>query len=212
MKAFKLLAITLLLTGCIQTASAQFDDVINQGNTNTVVNSMNNKPIDNTNSQPCWMGDTKDYFAASGRIAIQTGGDHESNYTIEVNKLLNTLRQQIKQKVGGKYKAIMRDYFDQLDVDANSTVASHIESAGEEAIDNYLKETQEVCRQLTAPDEIGIQYIYIGITLSKEKLAEAMVNGVKESKIIPNDIRDKVRQNEDSFRESTLKSFSEMEE
>ena len=212
MKALKILVVAFLLTSFFQTACAQFDDVINQGNVNTVTSGINNKPIDQTKSQPCWMGDTKDYFAASGRIAIMSGGKYESNYTIEINKLLNTLRQQVKQKVGGKYTAIMRDYFDQLDVDANSTVASHIESAGEEAVDAYLNETKEACRQLSDPDDSGKQYIYIGITVSKEKLAEAMVNGVKESKTIPNDVRDKVRQNEDKFRESAFKSFNETEE
>ena len=212
MKAYKILTMAFLLMGCLQMANAQFDDVINSGNANTVKEGMSKKPIEQTNSQPCWMGDTKDYFAASGRIAIQAGGDNESNYTIEVNKLLNTLRQQVKQKVGGKYTAIMRDYFDQLDVDANSAVASHIESAGEEAIDAYLNETKEACRQLSEPNDVGKQYIYIGITVSKEKLAEAMINGVKESKTIPNDVRDRVRQNEQNFRESTLKSFNDMGE
>lgn len=212
MKALKILVVALMLTSCFQNACAQFDDMINQGNVNTVTSGINNKPIDQTKSQPCWMGDTKDYFAASGRIVIMAGGEYESNYTIEINKLLNTLRQQVKQKVGGKYTAIMRDYFDQLDVDANSAVASHIESAGEEAVDAYLNETKEACRQLTDPDDSGKQYIYIGITVSKEKLAEAMVNGVKESKTIPDDVRDKVRQNEKDFRESALKSFSEMRE
>lgn len=211
MKALKILVIAFLLTSYFQTVRAQFDDVINKGNVNTVTSGINNKPIDQTKSQPCWLGDTKDYFAASGRIVIHTGGPNKSNYTDEINKLLNTLRQQVKQKIGGRYTAIMRDYFDQLDVDDNSTMASHIESAGEEAIDAYLNETQEVCRQLTDPDDndSGDQYVYIGITVSKEKLAEAMVNAVKESKNIPDDVRDKVRQNEDKFRKSTIGHFNE---
>lgn len=212
MKTFKFFATVLLMIIFSQTASAQFDDIIHQGNAETVQGAKGKQPIHNTKFQPCWLGDEDDYYAASGRIAIQTGGNNESNYTNEVNQLLNTLRQQVKQKVGGRYTAIMRDYFDQLDVDANSAVASHIESAGEEAIDKLLNETKEACRQLTEPDDGGKQYIYIGITVTKEKLAEAIVNGVKESKTIPNDVRDRVRQNEQNFRESTLKSFNDMGE
>lgn len=192
-------------------AHAQFDKELHNINTQKVVRYSNNDDIEETASQPCWLADNDEYFAASGFFRIKAGGNGERDYTIEFNKQLNSLRQQVKMKIGGHYRSIMRDYFDQLDVDSRSSVASHIESAGEEAIDKLLNDSKEACRQRSEKvDESGFVTWYMGITVSKQEIAQAIVDGVEESKEIPENVKKEVRQNEEKFRESALKSFSEM--
>ncbi len=194
----------------IPNANAQFDNELKNANAKKVVNYANNDDDEETTSQPCWLADNDEYFAASGYFRIKAGGDSERDYTIEFNKQLNSLRQQVKMKIGGHYRSIMRDYFDQLDVDSRSSVASHIESAGEEAIDKLLNDSKEACRQMGKVDESGYRMIYMAITVVKKEIAQAIVDGVEESKDIPESVKKEVRQNEEKFRESALKSFSDM--
>lgn len=192
-------------------ANAQFDNELHKVNTKKIVKQAENDAIEETASQPCWIADNDDYFAASGFFRIKAGGDGERDYTIEFNKQLNSLRQQVKMKIGGHYRSIMRDYFDQLDVDSRSNVASHIESAGEEAVDKLLNDSKEACRQRSEKmDESGMVTWYMGITVSKKEIAQAIVKGIEESKDVPENVKKEVRQNEEKFRESALKSFSEM--
>lgn len=194
----------------IPNANAQFDNELKNANAKKVVNYANNDDDEETTSQPCWLADNDEYFAASGYFRIKAGGDSERDYTIEFNKQLNSLRQQVKMKIGGHYRSIMRDYFDQLDVDSRSSVASHIESAGEEAIDKLLNDSKEACRRMGKVDESGYRMIYMAITVVKKEIAQAIVDGVEESKDIPESVKKEVRQNEEKFRESALKSFSDM--
>ncbi len=191
-------------------ANAQFDQELHQVAKERLVQQANNDADEETTSQPCWIADNDEYFAASGYFRIKYKGDGERDFTIEYNKQLNTLRQQVKMKIGGHYRSIMRDYFDQLDVDSRSSVASHIESAGEEAIDKVLNDSKEACRQMGKVDESGYRFIYMAITVSKKEVAQSIVEGVEESKDIPESVKKEVRQNEAKFRESALKSFSEM--
>lgn len=198
--------------GLIPSANAQFDGSLHQKNEENVIRQANNPALEKTESMPCWIADNDEYFAASGFFRVKMGGNKngERDYTIEFNKQLNTLRQQIKMKIGGHYRSIMNDYFDQLDVDSRSSVASHIESAGEEAIDKMLNDSKEACRQAGEMEESGYQRWYLGITVVKKEIAQAIVDGVKESNDIPENVKNEVRRNEEKFRETALKSFNDM--
>ena len=211
MKKINYIALGILFVfGLTLSANAQFDNELNEVNKRRVVGYANNDDVEDTKSQPCWIADNDEYFAASGYFRIKAGGNNERDYTIEFNKQLNSLRQHVKMKIGGHYRSIMRDYFDQLDVDSRSSVASHIESAGEEAIDKLLNDSKEACRQMGEVDESGHRMIYMAITVSKKEIAQAIVDGVEEEKGIPENIKREVRQNVEKFRESALKSFREM--
>ncbi|MBR1834682.1 MAG: hypothetical protein IJ785_04160 [Bacteroidales bacterium] len=192
-------------------AKAQFDDELKEIAKQKLVQQANNEALEETVSQPCWLPDNDEYFAASGFFRVKTGGNGERDYTIEFNRQLNSLRQQVKMKIGGHYRSIMRDYFDQLDVDSRSSVASHIESAGEEAIDKLLNDTKEVCRQKSKEvDEAGYVTWYLSMTVSKKEIAKSIIDGIENDKDIPENVKKEVRQNEEKFRETALKSFSEL--
>lgn len=163
--------------------------------------------IQETYLQPCQRYDDNEYYAASGFIRVKAGGEGEKDFTLLINKELNSLRQQVKSKVGGKYKSVVRDYFDQMDIDSKSTEASHIESAGEQIIDQFLNDTEEDCRELGPIDDSGFQNIYIGILVRKVELVEKLVDGLENNNSIPSNEKEQLRKNEDAFRESAFKAF-----
>ncbi|MGM9805983.1 MAG: hypothetical protein ACI3Z7_06065 [Candidatus Aphodosoma sp.] len=160
-----------------------------------------------TTRQPCMRYDDDEYYAASGFMRIKAGGDGERDFAIVATKLLGSLRQQVKQKIGGRYKAVVRDYFDQMDIDDKSTAASHIESAGEQIIDIYLNDTEEDCRQFGPIDEAGYRHLYIGILVRKAELVNQIVDGLEKSNTLPVDLKDQIRANEKAFRESAFRQF-----
>lgn len=169
----------------------------------------NLRQTEETTDQPCMRYDDDEYFAGSGFTRVNAGIEGERDYTIVINKLLNSVRQQVKQKIGGKYKAVVRDYFDQMDYGDKSSAASHIESAGEEVIDRFLGDTEEDCRTFGEVDDRGYQNIYIGILVKKTDLVDALLDGIEESKDVPADIKQQVRQNEKAFRDSAFKIFEQ---
>ena len=169
----------------------------------------NLRQTEETTIQPCMRYDDEEYFAGSGYTRVKAGGDGERDYTLVINKLLNSVRQQVKQKIGGKYKAVVRDYFDQMDYGDKTSAASHIESAGEEVIDRFLGDTEEDCRTFGEVDDAGYQNIYIGILVKKTELVNSLLEGIEEDKDVPADIRQQVRQNEKAFRDSAFKIFEQ---
>jgi len=169
----------------------------------------NLRQTEETTIQPCMRYDDDEYFAGSGYTRIKAGGDGERDYTLVINKLLNSVRQQVKQKIGGKYKAVVRDYFDQMDYGDKTAAASHIESAGEEVIERFLGDTEEDCRTFGEIDDAGYQNIYIGILVKKSDLVNSLLEGIEESNDVPADIRQQVRQNEKAFRDSAFKIFEQ---
>lgn len=160
-----------------------------------------------TEVQPCQRYDDNEYFAASGFIRIKAGGDGEKDYTLLINKELNSLRQQVKSKIGGKYKEVVRDYFDQMDLDAKSSEASHIESAGEQVIDQILNDTEEDCREFGPIDDAGYQNMYIGILVRKVQIVNQLIDNLENNSNIPVDEKEQLRKNENAFRESAFKVF-----
>jgi len=162
---------------------------------------------ESTSIQPCQRYDDNEYYAASGFIRIKAGGDTEKDFTLLFNRELNTLRQQVKSKIGGRYKAVVRDYFDQMDIDAKSSEASHIESAGEQVIDQILNDTEEDCREFGPVDDAGYQNVYIGILVRKVQLVEQIIDGLENNNNIPANEKEQLRKNEDAFRESAFKVF-----
>ena len=162
---------------------------------------------ENTNLQPCQRYDDNEYYAASGFFRIKAGGVGEKDFTLLFNKELNSLRQQVKSKIGGKYKEVVRDYFDQMDIDAKSTEASHIESAGEQIIDQILNDTEEDCREFGPVDDGGYQNVYFGILVRKVQLVEKIIDGLEKDSNLPANEREQLRKNESAFRESAFKVF-----
>lgn len=155
----------------------------------------------NTHEMPCQMYDNDEWFFAT------------AYYTFPISKMnnapthcLRAARQQMEQKLKGLYKAVIRDYFDQMDIDAQSSDASHIESAGDQVITEMLNDTYEVCRKQTDPNDAGIIYMYMSIKMSKKQVVNKLTNAVsKES-------ASRVRFDEQKFREDAFKVFEKSNE
>ena len=207
MRTIRFFVISLLMIANIQSLYAQS----NRNGRNDRLREQENdlRQTEKTTIQPCMRYDDDEYFAGSGYTRVKAGGEGERDFTLVINKLLNSVRQQVKQKIGGKYKAVVRDYFDQMDYGDKSSAASHIESAGEEVIDRVLGDTEEDCRTFGEIDDAGFQNIYIGILVKKSDLVNSLIEGLENDKDVPSDIRQQVRQNEKAFRDSAFKIFEQ---
>ena len=207
MRTIRFFVVSLLMVVGIQSLCAQSN---RSGRNDRMRDRESNlRQTEETTIQPCMRYDDDEYFAGSGYTRVKAGGDGERDYTLVINKLLNSVRQQVKQKIGGKYKAVVRDYFDQMDYGDKTSAASHIESAGEEIIDSYLGNTEEDCRTFGEVDDAGYQNIYIGILVKKSDLVNSLLEGIQEDDDVPADIKQQVRQNEKAFRDSAFKIFEQ---
>ena len=147
---------------------------------------------------PCTLFDSKQWYTAfNSKSGIK--GDPKL-----ANTLLAVCQQQLKMKVKGRYQAVIRDYFDQMDVNSASIETSHIEGAGDYIIDQFLNDTEEYCRLTSDPDEeTGRIIMYMSIRVNKKELVDKLATGLSQDKEL------KVRFNEEKFREKAMKVFQE---
>ena len=155
--------------------------------------------------QNCFLPDDDEYYTASGMMRVKMGGNDmgEKDFTIQKNKLLETCQQQLQMKFKGSYKAVVRDYFVQMDIDSKSSVASKIESAGEKIIEQVINDTEAVCEEYGEMDETGYAMLYMGIQMRKSAVVEQIAKGLSGDEQL------KVRFDEEKFRESAFKVFEQ---
>ncbi|GHT07654.1 hypothetical protein AGMMS49525_16830 [Bacteroidia bacterium] len=154
---------------------------------------------------PCMMYDDAEWYVASGVSRINM----KDLNTTAINKLLSECQQQLKLKIKGSYKSVVHDYLDQMDLNAKSSVGSHIESAGEMIIEQLLDDTREDCREQSPVEDDGFISLYMGIMVKKADIVDKLAKGLAESNNLSQSEKDLVRKNEDKFRESAFKVFDQ---
>lgn len=147
---------------------------------------------------PCRIADDDEWFYAT----IQRQFKH-SRMNTAPTATLRSAQLLMRQKLSSIYRAVLRDYFDQMDTEEGSYANQHIESAGDLVIKATINETYEICRKQTRPDENGNVVMYMTVKVSKKKFAKDLVNKISE------DEQMKVRFNEKKFRDSAFKVFEE---
>lgn len=148
---------------------------------------------------PCQSYDDDEWFYATGVKRFKV---NQTNLT--PTTLLRSTRQQLLQKLQGKYQQVIDDYFDQMETEDGEYARQHIESAGRQVINQLINETYEVCRKQTQiPDAEGFLTMYMAIKVSKKEVIEKTINKIDEDQQL------KVRFNEKQFRDSAFKVFQE---
>ena len=151
---------------------------------------------------PCQSYDDADWFYATG---VKRFKPNQINLT--PTTLLRSTRQQLLQKLQGKYQQVIDDYFDQMETEDGEYARQHIESAGRQVINQLINETYEVCRKQTQlPDGEGFLTMYMAIKVSKKEVVEKTVDKISEEQEM------KTRFNEKKFRDSAFKVFEEKNE
>lgn len=195
----------MAITCCMQIAFAQatdYDKKLAEIRARTAVaNAINDVDLNtieekaNTLETPCSLFDDANWYTAFNQKNGHPGDPQLAN------SLLRTCQQQLRDKLAGKVQAITSTYFDQMDIDGNSSAAEHIEGATQTAVEQAINETQEYCRRQSLPNEQGEIIMYMSIRIKKQDLIQAMENG------IANDKEAKVRFNEKQFRDAAFKVF-----
>lgn len=150
---------------------------------------------------PCWMADDDEWFYATAQRQFK-----QSSMNTAPTATLRSAQLQMRQKLQSMYRAVLRDYFDQMSTDEGSYANEHIESAGDLVVKTAINETYEVCRKQTRPDENNNVIMYVTIKVSKKKFADNMVKQLSEDEQL------KVRFNEKMFRDSAFKVFEKSNE
>lgn len=148
--------------------------------------------------KPCTLYDDDQWYTAfNEKIGVE--GDPQL-----ANSLLRTCQQQLKDKLAGKVQAITSTYFDQMDIDGESTAAEHIEGASQMIVEQMINETREYCRrERPSIYEEGKIILYMSIRVKKQEIIQEIVEGIKD------DAQAKTRFNEQKFREAAFKVFDE---
>ncbi|MBR1834683.1 MAG: hypothetical protein IJ785_04165 [Bacteroidales bacterium] len=147
---------------------------------------------------PCWMADDDQWFYATIQRQFK-----QSSMNTAATATLRSAQMLMRQKLSSVYRAVLRDYFDQMDIEEGSYANQHLESAGDLVIKATINETYEVCRKQTRPDENGNVTMFMTIKVSKKKFANDLVQKISDDEQL------KVRFNEKTFRDSAFKVFEE---
>jgi hypothetical protein len=145
---------------------------------------------------PCWKADDPDWY--TGTVSRRS----KSPNTLATS-CLRAARQNLQQKIRGALKQVTRDYFDQMDINEESTEASHIESASDYIVNQFLNDLEEVCRKQTPADEQGYVVMYMGVRVSKKALVDKLATELSKDKQL------ELRFNEKTFRDDAMKTFSQ---
>ena len=142
------------------------------------------------------MADDDEWFYATIQRQFK-----QSSMNTAPTATLRSAQMLMRQKLSSVYRAVLRDYFDQMDTEEGSYANQHLESAGDLVIKATINETYEVCRKQTRPDENGNVIMYMTIKVSKKQFAKDLVKKISEDEQL------KVRFNEKQFRDSAFKVF-----
>ena len=203
-----LVAILMLLICTTQIAYGQTSNDIDFDYLNQVAAATNHLN-QNAHEKPCTLYDDDQWYRRYHRNPRRAGTAFNEKLGVEgdpqlANTLLRTCQQQLKDKLAGRVQGITTSYFDQMDIDGNSTAAEHIEGATQLAVDQLINETQEYCRrERPAIYEKGKIILYMSIRVKKTDILAAMEEAMQS------DSESKVRYNEQKFREAAFKVFNE---
>jgi hypothetical protein len=147
---------------------------------------------------PCFQPDDDEWY--TGTVARRSPVGRTNTLA---TACLRAARQNLQQKIKGRLKQVTRDYFNQMDIDEGSNEASHIESASDYIVDQFMNDMLETCRKITQPDAQGMVTMYIGVKISKAALVDNLANGLSKDKQL------ELRFEEKTFRDDAFKVFSE---
>jgi len=156
------------------------------------------KSQDYVSDMPCTMYDDDEWFYATGVRQFK-----QSSINTAPTATLRSTQLQMRQKLQSVYRAVLRDYFDQMNTDAGSYANEHLESAGDLVIKSVINETYEVCRKQSPVDEKGNIRMYMAIKVSKKQFIKELVQQISKDKEL------EVRFNEKQFRDSAFKVFEQ---
>ncbi|MBO7496235.1 MAG: hypothetical protein J6T98_06745 [Salinivirgaceae bacterium] len=123
---------------------------------------------------PCQVYDDANYFRASGTA---TNINQQNARTAA----LNAAKSMINQKLGGTIKGITTDYQRSLAGNAQQEdIARLIEGELQMAVERTLNDAEQICEKMFRTDA-GNYESWIGIQISKKKLAAEMEKGLSEN-------------------------------
>lgn len=154
-------------------------------------------PFGRVSEVPAAEYDTETYFGATGIAS----GPKARMGDIQLAALANA-QNMIRQKMQHAYKGMVRDYMESFGNGVGTDYRSKLERGGDQIIDVVVNDTQASKGPLFSDvDEKGNVTCFIGIRVSKKRIAEQIANFVSEDEEM------RIRFDEHKFREEMEKAF-----
>ena len=144
----------------------------------------------------CYSKDDAEWFTANNQMRGKRGDEKLTNM------LLRACREQLFDKLQRLVKQVTTGYFDQMDINGNSSEAEHIEGASMTTVEQYVNALEDYCqKEATYVDDNGNVslheeiILYMTIRASKKDIINAVNNAIK------NDAIANTHYNEEKFRQ-----------
>ncbi|MDR0834971.1 MAG: hypothetical protein LBN11_00090 [Tannerella sp.] len=155
-----------------------------------VSNSRNSSnPFGGAFEAPCAMYDDDEYFAATGIAS----GPATQKGTLQRTALSNG-QAMIRQKMQHAYEGVVKDYFEHIGANKGSDVETQTIGGGNQIIMGIVNNTSQSCLMFSPVDDKGNVECYIGIKISKSKVANAIADNLSKSE------KAEIRQHAEDFR------------
>ncbi|MDR1407378.1 MAG: hypothetical protein LBJ23_04950 [Tannerella sp.] len=142
---------------------------------------------------PCEVFDDDEYFGATGIAS----GPATQKGTLQLAALSNG-QNMIRRKMEHAYEGLVKDYMEHIGSNPGSDVETQTIGGGNQVIMGIINNTSHHCQLFSKVDEKGNVECYIGIRISKRKVADAVADAVAGN--LPQKEKEDIRQRADEFR------------
>lgn len=187
------LAATMMLAACGSSKS------------NAQNNNASNSPFGETYQMPCEELDSDGEFGATG--IYKCSASQKGNAQMYA---LQNAQQIIRMKIQHAYKGMVSDFTQSYGGNAGNDIQSKITMAGDQIINTVLNDTRATCVRYSSVDDRGNIECYVGIRISKKKLADKISERVDD--VLTQDEKLRIDFNEKKYRDEMEKRFQNYKE
>jgi hypothetical protein len=150
---------------------------------------------------PCTVYDDDEYFAATGIAS----GPATQKGTLQRSALSNG-QSIVRQKLQHAYEGVVKDYFESVGANKGTDVENQVVGGGTQVIMGIVNNTSHSCLMWSDVDEKGNMECYIGIKVSKAKVANAVADNLSKSE------KQEIREHAETFRKQISEDLKKYKE
>lgn len=173
-------------------------------NKNTAQNDYRS-PFGETYESPCLELDSDTEFGATGIYQCSASQKGQAQ-----SFALQNAQQQIRMKMQHVYRGMVSDFSQNYGGNAGNDIQNKITIAGDQVINEVINDTRATCVKFSGVDDRGNIECYVGIRISKTKLAKEISHRVSDA--LTQDEKARIDFNEHRYREDMEARFRRFQE
>jgi hypothetical protein len=159
------------------------------------------EPFGQAREAPCTVYDDDEYFAATGIAS----GPATQKGNLQRTALSNG-QSLIRQKMQHAYEGVVKDFFENIGANKGTDVENQVIGGGTQIIMGIVNNTSHSCLMWSNVDDRGNIECYIGIKISKSKVANAIADNLSKSE------KQEIRQHAEDFRKQAAEELKKYKE